>query len=50
MKRNGMKRLIGLNALKIMIIYKLPEEKEAILRYTQLLDDSTSLEILQRGL
>lgn len=49
MKRNGMKRLIGLNALKIMIIYKLPEEKEALLRYTQLLDDSTSLEILQRG-
>lgn len=32
-----------------MITYKLPEEKEMLLRYAQLLDDSSSLEILQRG-
>ena len=32
-----------------MISYRLPEEKEMLLRYAQLLDDSTSLEILQRG-
>lgn len=49
MKRNGMKRLIGLNALKIMIIYKLPKERETFLHYAQLLDDPSSLEILQRG-
>lgn len=49
MKRNGMKRLIGLNALKIMIIYKLPKERETLLHYAQLLDDPSSLEILQRG-
>jgi hypothetical protein len=33
-----------------MIIYKLPEEKETLLRYAELLDDSSSLEILRRGL
>jgi hypothetical protein len=32
-----------------MIIYKLPEEKEALLRYAELLDDPASLEILRRG-
>lgn len=32
-----------------MIIYKLPEEKETLLRHAQLLDDSSILEILQRG-
>jgi hypothetical protein len=32
-----------------MITYKLPEEKETLLRYAQLLDDTTSLEIVQRG-
>lgn len=32
-----------------MIPYKLPKEKEMLLRYAQLLDDSSSLEILQRG-
>lgn len=33
-----------------MITYKLSEEKEMLLRYAQLLDDSSSLEILNRGL
>ena len=32
-----------------MITYKLPQEKETLLRYAQLLDDSSSLEILRRG-
>lgn len=32
-----------------MITYKLPEEKETLLLYAQLLDDTTSLEIVQRG-
>jgi len=32
-----------------MITYKLLREKEILLRYAQLLNDSTSLEILQRG-
>lgn len=32
-----------------MISYKLPEEKEMLLRYARLLEDPSSLEILQRG-
>lgn len=34
---------------KNMVAYKLPEEQETLLHYAQLFDDSTSLEILQRG-
>lgn len=32
-----------------MITYKLPQEKETLLHYAQLLEDASSLEILQRG-